>query len=99
GCCTDVTITRIAPRGAVATANHLATSAGLMMLGRGGNAVDAAIAAAAALAVASPHMCGLGGDLFALIARAGEPPVALNASGRAGSGASAERLRAEGAQR
>lgn len=68
------------------------------MLDRGGNAVDAAIATAAAMAVTSPHMCGLGGDLFALVARPGQPVAALNASGRAGSGANPERLRAEGAQ-
>ena len=93
-----MTITRYAPEGAVAAANPLAATAGIMMLDRGGNAVDAAIATAAAMAVTSPHMCGLGGDLFALIARPGEPPAALNASGRAGSGANPERLRAEGAK-
>jgi gamma-glutamyltranspeptidase/glutathione hydrolase len=41
-------------------------------------------------------MCGLGGDLLALISQDGAPPLALNASGRAGSGADAERLRGEG---
>jgi gamma-glutamyltranspeptidase / glutathione hydrolase len=66
------------------------------MLDRGGNAVDAAIAAAAVLAVTSPHMCGLGGDLFALVARPGEQPTGLNASGHAGSGADAARLRSQG---
>jgi len=90
-------ITRYAPGGAVAAANHLAAAVGTTVLARGGNAVDAAIAAGAVMAVTSPHMCGLGGDLFAMIARAGETPVALNASGRAGSGARADRLRAEGA--
>ena len=66
------------------------------MLERGGNAVDASVAAAAVMAVTSPHMCGLGGDLFAVVARPGTRPEALNASGRAGSGADPERLRAEG---
>lgn len=89
-------ITRYAPGGAVAAANHLAAAAGAAMLDRGGNAVDAAVATAAGMAVTAPHMGGLGGDLFALVARPGQPPAALNASGRAGSGASAERLRAEG---
>lgn len=91
-------ITRYAPGGAVAAADHLAASAGLAMLQRGGNAVDAAIAAAAVMAVTSPHMCGLGGDLFALVVEQGRDPVALNASGRAGSGADPGRLRAEGAR-
>jgi len=89
-------ITRYAPDGAVAAANHLAAAAGAAMLERGGNAVDAAIATAAGMAVTAPHMCGLGGDLFALISAGSCAPVALNASGRAGSGADAERLRAGG---
>lgn len=89
-------LTRYASGGAVAAANHLAATAGVAMLERGGNAVDASVAAAAVMAVTSPHMCGLGGDLFAVVARPGTRPEALNASGRAGSGADPERLRAEG---
>ncbi len=89
-------LTRYAPTGAVAAANHLAAQAGAAMLERGGGAADAAIAAAAAMAVTSPHLCGLGGDLFAVVAAPGAPPEALNASGRAGSGADAEQLRSEG---
>lgn len=93
-------LTRYAPSGAVAAANHLAASAGVAMLEHGGNAVDAAVACAAAMAVTSPHMCGLGGDLFALVSIAGESaPLALNASGHAGSGADANRLRSEGHDR
>ena len=92
-----MTITRYAPDSAVAAASHLAAAAGLRMLHHGGNAADAAIATAAAMAVTSPHMCGLGGDLFALIAGGDREPAALNASGRAGSGANPQRLRAEGA--
>jgi gamma-glutamyltranspeptidase/glutathione hydrolase len=84
-----------APTAAVAAANHLAAQAGAATLQRG-NAVDAAVAAAATMAVTSPHMCGLGGDLLAVVVTPGATPVALNASGRAGSGADAERLRAEG---
>ncbi|HEX4035427.1 MAG TPA: gamma-glutamyltransferase [Solirubrobacteraceae bacterium] len=90
--------TLYASGGGAAAADHLAASAGVAMLESGGNAVDAVIAAAAVMAVTSPHMCGLGGDLFAVVARAGAKPVALNASGRAGSGADPERLRAEGAR-
>ena len=89
-------VTRFAPDGAVAAANHLAASAGTAILERDGNAVDAAVACAAAMTVTSPHMCGLGGDMFALVAVDGEAPVALNASGRAGSGADAGQLRNEG---
>ena len=51
----------------------------------------------AVLAVTTPHMCGLGGDLFALVHHAdGSPPDVVDAAGRAGSGADAQRLRAEG---
>ena len=80
-----MTITRYAPGGAVAAASHLAAEAGLRMLQRGGNAADAAIAAAAAMAVVAPHMCGLGGDLFALVAGgqdASAAPAALTFSAR-----------------
>lgn len=83
-------------RGCVATADQLASQAGLVALRAGGNAIDAAIAANAAMAVTSPHLCGLGGDLLALV-HTGRSVVALNSSGRAGSGADAEALRRGGA--
>lgn len=79
----------------VASADQLATQAGLRALTLGGNAVDAAIATNAAIAVTGPHLCGMGGDLFALIHHDGEV-FALNSTGRAGSGADAAALRAEG---
>lgn len=82
--------------GLVCSVDHLASSAGAELLAAGGSAADAAIAASAVLAVTSPHMCGMGGDLFALVHDGGGPPRALNASGRAGSGADPDRLRAEG---
>ena len=85
-----------APHGMVCSVDHLASQAGVSTLQRGGNAVDAAIATNAVLTVTTQHMCGLGGDLFALISQDGMPPLALNASGRAGSGADASRLRADG---
>lgn len=89
--------TRYATNGMVCSVDHLASSAGVAVLRKGGNAVDAAIAANAVLAVTTQHMCGLGGDLFALVHEAGQAaPAVLNASGRSGSGADAERLRAEG---
>jgi gamma-glutamyltranspeptidase/glutathione hydrolase len=79
----------------VASADQLATQAGLAVLARGGNAVDAAIATNAAIAVTGPHLCGMGGDLFALV-HDGSRVHALNASGRAGAGADAEAVRADG---
>jgi gamma-glutamyltranspeptidase/glutathione hydrolase len=81
----------------VCSVDHLASEAGVAMLRNGGSAADAAIAANAVLAVTSQHMCGMGGDLFALVHTPGDAaPAALNASGRAGSGADPDRLRAEG---
>ena len=75
-----------APAGMVATSQPLATAAGLEALRQGGNAIDAAVTAAAVLSVTEPHMTGIGGDLFAIVWLAKEQKlVALNASGRAGS--------------
>ena len=79
----------------VATADQLATRAGDLIFARGGNAVDAAIAANAAIAVTGPQLCGMGGDLLALV-HTPDGVVALNSSGRAGSGADPAALRAEG---
>ena len=74
--------------GAVASPHHLATAAGIDALRAGGSAVDAAIATNAVLAVVTGYMCGLGGDLFALVHAAdGAPPEVVDAAGRAGSGA------------
>ncbi|MGE0443425.1 MAG: gamma-glutamyltransferase [Gemmatimonadales bacterium] len=75
-----------APHGALATSHPLATAAGLAVLQRGGNAVDAAVTAAAVLNVVEPMMTGAGGDLFALLWSARDRRlVGLNASGRSGS--------------
>src|SRR5688572_13044038 len=89
-------VTRYAPNGMVCAVDHLAAGAGVAMLRAGGSAADAAVAASAVLAVTTQHMCGMGGDLFALVHTGDGPPYALNASGRAGSGADPDRLRAEG---
>lgn len=86
-----------ATKGMVCSVDHLASGAGVAILRDGGNAVDAAIATSAVLAVTTQHMCGMGGDLFALVHHEDtSPPACLDASGRAGSGADAEALRAEG---
>jgi gamma-glutamyltranspeptidase/glutathione hydrolase len=66
------------------------------MLTRGGSAADAAVAAAAVMAVTSPHLCGMGGDMLAMVCVPGADPVALLSIGRAGSGVDAARLRDEG---
>lgn len=83
--------------GAVCTVDYRASQIGIDILEAGGNAVDAAIAASAALTVVSQHMCGMGGDLFALVHLQDGDPTCLNASGWAGCGADAEALRSEGA--
>ena len=76
----------LATHGMVTSPNYLATQAGLDILRRGGNAVDAAIATAVTLAVVYPQMCTPGGDNFWLIYNAKTKELhGLNASGRSGS--------------
>ncbi len=86
-----------APHGVIATSQPLASAAGLAVLERGGNAIDAAVTAAAVIALVEPHMTGIGGDMFALVWSAKEHRlVGLNASGRSGSGMTREALLARG---
>lgn len=86
-----------APQGMIATSQPLATAAGLKVLQDGGNAVDAAVTAAAVLNVTEPHMTGAGGDVFAILWLAGEERLTgLASHGRAGSLLTAEELRSRG---
>lgn len=75
----------MARKAMIATSQPLASAAGLHVMREGGNAVDAAVTAAAVLAVVEPTMNGIGGDLFAIVY---DPKArqltGLNASGRAG---------------
>jgi len=87
----------MARNGIVTTVQPLAAQAGLRILQQGGNAIDAAVAAAAALNVVYPANTGIGGDLFALIYVAKEKKVyQLNASGIAPSGLTLARMNALG---
>jgi gamma-glutamyltranspeptidase/glutathione hydrolase len=84
----------LARNGMVATSQPLAAEAGLEILKRDGNAIDAAVAAAAVLNVVEPGSAGIGGDMFAIVWSAKDRKLlALNGSGRAPAGATLEHLR------
>lgn len=97
---TDQTFNHIIPEktvfsqhGMAATSHPLATKTAVEVLKAGGNAVDAAVAAAAVLSVVEPHMTGIGGDMFSLVWSEKEKKLhALNAGGYAGSGCSRQVL-------
>jgi len=83
--------------GAVTTSQPLAAQAGLDILRKGGNAVDAAVAMAAVLNLIEPMNVGMGGDLFAIIYSAKDHKLhVLNASGKAASGATVEFMKSKG---
>ncbi|WP_110647489.1 gamma-glutamyltransferase family protein [Salinicola peritrichatus] len=84
-------------RGMVVSGHHQASEAGAAVLRQGGNAFDAAAAAAATLAVAVPHMNGLGGDAIALAYHAeSDETFAINGSGRSPQAATVEAFHAMG---
>ncbi|WP_342542714.1 gamma-glutamyltransferase family protein [Paenisporosarcina sp. FSL H8-0542] len=87
--------TVFAKKGMVATSQPLAAQAGLEILQKGGNAIDAAIATAAALTVVEPTSNGIGGDAFALV-WSKDKLHGLNASGPAPQSISAEAIREKG---
>jgi len=86
----------IGERGMVSSPHAGASRIGLDVLRAGGNAIDAAIATSAALAVYTPMQCGPGGDAFWLIASADGEVSAMDASGPASRNADPARLREEG---
>lgn len=83
----------IAPQGMVVTPHHLASQSALAVLREGGSAIEAMVAAASTMAVVYPHMNSLGGDGFWLIMPPSGDPVAIDASGAAGSLASLDAYR------
>jgi gamma-glutamyltranspeptidase/glutathione hydrolase len=87
----------VAQHGVVATSSPLASQAGVEILKQGGNAIDAAVAAAAVLDVVEPFSTGCGGDAFALVhLPKSRAPLSYNGSGRSGSLATLEDLLAKG---
>jgi gamma-glutamyltranspeptidase/glutathione hydrolase len=87
----------MAQHGMVVTSQPLAAQAGLQILKQGGNAIDAAVAAAGVLNIVEPMMVGVGGDLFAVIYIAKDRKTyVLNASGMAPTGATIERFNSLG---
>ena len=85
-----------ARHGMCATSHPLGVLAALDVLRSGGNAVDAAVTAAAVLGVVEPQMTGIGGDCFAMISKPGEPVAGLNGSGRAAMAADRDWLAGSG---
>lgn len=85
-----------ASEGMAATSHPLASLAAIETLRAGGTAADAAVTAVALLSVIEPHMTGIGGDCFCLVAKPGNPVWGYNGSGRTGAAMTLDGLLAEG---
>ena len=88
--------TVVGERGMAVAPHRAAAESAAEVMRAGGNAVEAMIAAAATIAVVYPHMNGIGGDAFFLIAPPGRKPLVIDGCGAAGSLATIERYRKEG---
>jgi gamma-glutamyltranspeptidase/glutathione hydrolase len=83
-------------KGMVTAPHRAAADVGAEILRAGGNAVEAMIAMAAAIAVVYPHMTGIGGDAFWIISEPGRPPKGIDGAGRAGAKATIAAYRKKG---
>jgi gamma-glutamyltranspeptidase/glutathione hydrolase len=88
--------TVVGEKGMVTAPHRAAAEVGAEVMRAGGNALEAMIAMAAAIAVVYPHMTGIGGDAFWIVSEPGRPPKGIDGAGRAGSGATIESYRKEG---
>lgn len=88
--------TVVGEKGMITAPHRAAAEAGAEVLREGGNAIEAMIAAAATIAVVYPHMNGIGGDNFFLIAEPGRNPRVIDACGAAGSLATLARYEKKG---
>ena len=86
----------LSTKGIAATSHPLSTLEAISILKKGGNAIDAAIAASSVQAVVEPGSTGVGGDCFALVAINGKKPIAVNGSGIAPKNASLEFFQSKG---
>src|SRR5262245_58653916 len=88
--------TVVGEKGMVTAPHRAAAEVGAEILREGGNAIEAMIAMAAAIAVVYPHMTGIGGDAFWIVAEPGRPPKGIDGAGRAGAKATIEAYRKKG---
>ncbi|MEH7120255.1 gamma-glutamyltransferase [Neobacillus vireti] len=92
--------TVMAPNAMITTPHYLASQAGMKVLQEGGNAVEAAIAAASTIGVVYPHMNGIGGDNFWLIYNSNSKELkGLNSSGRSGGYATIDFYKKQGLEK